>query len=320
MHGGRGRSIALIVVGLGLVAAPGIFQMFSRAPQGADMIAEFGPYMTDEVISGFAADLDLIDAALVEYRADAATRVDPSVRTTYLAQLDAEWTGIDDDMGGMLATMGDDVSKFEGVQALPSFELFPWFFVAPGVLVVIAGVAAVRSPRRRWPLGAAVALGLGLVAAPVVFQMFTRAPEGARMIDDFRPFMTTEKVQTIQGYFLVIGAGEGNLRNDVLPALGDDIEVPRLREFSAEWPRISNDMAPMIGAMSDNVDNYQAVDALPSFALFPWFFVAPGLLIGGLGVTELRRRRSFVDSSTSSNTSHIEHISHIEHLTSKETS
>ena len=51
-----------------------------------------------------------------------------------------------------------------------------------------------------------------------------------------------------------------------------------MRTFSAHWPTISNTMAPMIGAMSDNLDNYAGVDALPPFWLFPWFFVAPGLV------------------------------------------
>ena len=38
-------------------------------------------------------------------------------------------------------------------------------------------------------------------------------------------------------------------------------------------------MAPMIGAMADNLGNYAAVKALPPFPLFPWFFVLPGLLV-----------------------------------------
>ena len=45
----------------------------------------------------------------------------------------------------------------------------------------------------------------------------------------------------------------------------------------------------MIGAMSDNVDNYQAISGLPAFGLFPWFFVLPGLLIAGLALLPLRR-------------------------------
>lgn len=48
----------------------------------------------------------------------------------------------------------------------------------------------------------------------------------------------------------------------------------------------------MIGAMSDNVDNYQAVAALPPFPLFPWFFVLPGLLIVGLALAAGPRRRT----------------------------
>ena len=48
-------------------------------------------------------------------------------------------------------------------------------------------------------------------------------------------------------------------------------------------------MTPMIGAMSDNVDNYQAISGLPAFGLFPWFFVLPGLIIAALALLPLRR-------------------------------
>jgi hypothetical protein len=43
-------------------------------------------------------------------------------------------------------------------------------------------------------------------------------------------------------------------------------------------------MAPMIGAMADNVGNFDAVAALPPFWLFPWFFVIPGVAVAALGV------------------------------------
>ena len=36
--------------------------------------------------------------------------------------------------------------------------------------------------------------------------------------------------------------------------------------------------------MSDNVVNYRAVAALPSFRVFPWLFALPGLLVIGLAV------------------------------------
>jgi hypothetical protein len=47
----------------------------------------------------------------------------------------------------------------------------------------------------------------------------------------------------------------------------------------------------MIGAMSDNVSSYQGLKSLPSFSLFPWFFVLPGLMVAGLGLAASRRPR-----------------------------
>ena len=281
------RPILAIALGLGLIAAPALFQMFSRAPSGGEMIDGFTPYMTDEVITGFADDLALIDRAVAEAAPLVASLPD-SVRSTYFDQLNDEWNGIYDDMGSMLDTMGSNLPNFDAVVALPPFPLFPWFFVAPGVLVVLAGVWGLRPRADRRPGVALIAFGVGLIAAPVVFQMFERAPRGADMIDDFRALMTTERVQTMQGYFLTIGTGEGNLRNDLIPALDAQQVTPTISEFISEWPRISNEMAPMIGAMSDNLDNFADVDALPPFDLFPWFFVAPGALLTLIGITSVR--------------------------------
>ena len=301
----RGPLLAALVIGLGLVAAPAIFQMFSRAPKGGDMITEFRPYMTKAEISKFQRYIREIDAA----DAESGKRLPPlmqqrlgldaaAVHQRYpgYAAFNQRWKVINADMGDMLATMHGDIDNFEAVDALPPFPLFPWFFVVPGLLV--AGFAAwglVQTRRGRSGRGARIAvivLGLGVVAAPAMFQMFTRAPKGAEMIDDFRPFMTTKKVRTIQGYFRTIGEGEGDLRVGVfgaletegrVPASQLEAQLPATERFSRAWPTMFADFGQMIGTMTDNVDNYQAVDALPPFTLFPWFFVVPGLLIAGSG-------------------------------------
>lgn len=87
-----------------------------------------------------------------------------------------------------------------------------------------------------------------------------------------------------------------------MPALvesgGDAADYPAITQFSTDWPSIVTEFNPMIATMSDNVDNFQAVDALPSFSLFPWFFVVPGALVAGLAAVSLRR--------TSPPTSHLE--------------
>lgn len=280
----RGPVIGVLVIGIGLALAPVAFQMFERAPRGGDMIDGFAPYMTTGRIEAFRADLATIGAAHTEAR----DRLDADrERFAAVAAFDERWPAIDDDMGSMLTTMERNIDNYDGVAALPPFPLFPWFFVIPGVLLagsagwsLLADRGAAPARTRRVAL---IALGAGLVAAPAVFQMFDRAPGGADMIDDFRPFMTTAKVTEIQGYFLTIGTAEGELRRQVVPDLiaagGSEGDLPAVQTLVQEWPRISNEMAPMIGAMADNVDNFAAVKALPPFWLFPWFFVVPGLAV-----------------------------------------
>jgi hypothetical protein len=314
MIGARAGTVpltAVLVLGLALAAAPAAFRMFSRAPKGGEMLDDFRPYMTEAKVAQFQGYLDEIDAASRE----TARGVGPEVEARlgldaggfaepfpFVADFDERWPAIFADMGDMLDTIDDNRGNYDAVDALPPFVAFPWFFVIPGLLAAGLATSVLVARRSRHPGGARVvalvALGTGLIAAPAVFQMFTRAPEGNDMIDDFRPLMSRAKVVTIQGYFVTIGNGEGELRNQVLPVLeGPDpttaetaASFPSVDRFVENWPTINNEFAPMIGTMSDNVDNFAAVDALPPFALFPWFFVVPGLLVAALAFAARPRR------------------------------
>ena len=259
--------------------------MFTRAPKGGDMIESFKPYMRTDKIDSFTAFIDDIGAANTESTAAlAALPAATTANYTGVTALNRDWPGIDTDMRDMLTTMRADIPRFNGIAALPPFVLFPWFFVLPGLMIAgVAGWSLVKDrdgPPVRGRVIALAALGIGLVAAPAVFQMFTRAPGGAEMINDFKPLMEPAKVTRIQGYFLTIGLAEGDLRNKVVPAeAAAGRAMPAASALSAEWPKESGDMAPMIAAMADNQDNFNAVVALPPFWLFPWFFVIPGLLV-----------------------------------------
>ena len=71
--GRRGPMIAVLVIGVGLVAAPFIFQMLAfdnRAPKGGEMIDQFRPYMTNARITKFDGFMDLINRAEQSYKAD----------------------------------------------------------------------------------------------------------------------------------------------------------------------------------------------------------------------------------------------------------
>lgn len=292
----RWPAIAVLVIGVGLAVAPLAFKMFERAPKGGDMIDEFDPYMDEAKMSQFRGYLAQMD----ETR-EGVIRLDRAIDDGTLGGHPAvgsfvdEYPGISEDMGSMLDTMEDNLGNYRGVAALPPFPLFPWFFVMPGAMLALAGILWLRHPAATRPGVVAAFLGVGLLAAPMMFQMFTRAPGGSEMIGDFESLMTTERVSQIQGYFLVLGSAEGDLRRQVVPAwqdaeAADPETLAVLTEFSQDWPTISNQMAPMIGTMADNVDNFAAVVALPDFALFPWFFVIPGVMVLGVAMVDRRQR------------------------------
>ena len=63
---GRRALVALALIGVALAAAPLAFGMFDRGPKGAQMMAEFKPFMTDARLSGFQRHIANIEAGVRE--------------------------------------------------------------------------------------------------------------------------------------------------------------------------------------------------------------------------------------------------------------
>jgi hypothetical protein len=296
------------VIGLALVAMPVVFDMFARAPKGAQMIQAFAPFMTNARLNGYHAEMSTIGGAVTDApkvaqrlyaRAPSSAQARFATEYPTFVAFEREWHGIYPDMTGMIDTIQHNLGNYDAVAALPSFTLFPWFFVLPGVIILaLIAVGLTRPAWRRRLCWVLVVLGVGLVLAPAVFQMFSRAPDGGRMMSAFKPIETRARVERIQGYFSDIAGGQGAVQLELIPALrrsglsASEISTsyPGLTHFDADWIHILNDMTPLIGAMSNNVANYDAVAALPPFPLFPWFFVLPGVLVAGLALAATPRR------------------------------
>jgi hypothetical protein len=287
------------VIGIGLAAAPVAFQMFTRAPKGAVMLQDFKPFMTDQRLDGFQQEIGQIREAVQEVDTKAIPRLrakrPSSARqdlSTYRG-LQRQWPEIDSTMTDLLDKVHGSLGDYQAVAALPSFRLFPWFFVIPGLLIAGFAIIGLLGGLAAKPVRIALGvLGIGLILAPVAFQMFTRAPKGATMMSTFSNIETTQKVEQIQGFFSTMAVGQGAIRKDIVPALHSTgltgrqlaTDYPAVTTLDTRWVHLLNDMTPMIGAMSDSEPRYQAIAALPSFKLFPWFFVIPGLLVAGIAV------------------------------------
>jgi hypothetical protein len=205
-----------------------------------------------------------------------------------LAQVNREWPQIDRRLSNLLGTIQANRTNYDAVAALPRFTLFPWFFVIPGALLILLAAAVLAAPGAwrtvRWAL---VVLAIGLLLAPLAFQMWTRAPKGAAMVSAFRTVETRALVTKVQNDFATITTGEGSLSGELVPALEEhglstaqiDKALPAVAKLEGSWIVILQDLTPLLGVMSNQVADYHAVAALPSFNVFPWVFLIAGLLV-----------------------------------------
>jgi hypothetical protein len=158
------------------------------------------------------------------------------------------------------------------------------------------------------PLRVALVIGIGLIAAPFIFQMLggeNRALKGADMMAAFEPYMTEPRITQFQGFLGTIDAAEQETRTKFLPAIDAAVTnqrqtqaVAAVDDWSAKWRGegdavgINEDMSGMVNSIAANLDNYAAVNNLPKFFLFPFFFIMPGIIIALLARAAIKRVRA----------------------------
>jgi hypothetical protein len=126
-----------------------------------------------------------------------------------------------------------------------------------------------------------------MTIALVAIGAVSKAQTAESMFGRMKPFMTHSYMSEMQQRFLTVGSAEGQMRNDLIPAYEKADAGATLKEARAMvelWPSMSADMAPMMGAMSDNIDNFRAAAGMPAFTAMAWTFIAIGLLLLGSGV------------------------------------
>jgi hypothetical protein len=130
-------------------------------------------------------------------------------------------------------------------------------------------------------------VAIGLLVAPSATGLWARAPKAATLVEAFRPVETRGTVERVQNDFGQVAIAQGALAGELVPALERhgltsrqiDARFPAVRTLTARWVPILNDLTPVLGALSDNVDRFQAVAALPPLTAFPWLLAVLGVLL-----------------------------------------
>ena len=137
-----------------------------------------------------------------------------------------------------------------------------------------------------WPV---FAIGAVLVVLPFVLQMPSRTAAGDRMMSDFHPLMQPAAVQKTAAYYDNVFVPLGQVATQFTaaasnPKLQTQLKplLPMLQPVLPIFQQVPAGLAwykPLVTTMQANVQNYKSVNELPSFRLFTWFFVIPGILL-----------------------------------------
>ncbi|WP_433624187.1 hypothetical protein [Nocardia sp. CA-120079] len=292
--GRRWPFVLLIVMGALLVLAPIVTGMFPRAVKGEAMIDSFAPYVTQSSIDGYRSDLQVLEDARINVLALQSAGQQPGSYDR-VEKFVRDYPGIRSDMSTMIDAIDANRGNYEKLAAAPSFGSLPWLLALPGTFLIAAGVFGFRRAQAGqravlWRAVAALA-GLALIATPIVGQLFPAAPAAQPLIDGFRPILTHDEVRKMQGYFVTLVAADGELDSRYTGAVRTahpDADLTGITALESRWQPMTSRFAALIGAMNDNVVNFEAVVALNDstkrfgFAAFRgigWCYIVPGISV-----------------------------------------
>jgi hypothetical protein len=167
-----------------------------------------------------------------------------------------------------------------------------------------------------WSHIGVVIIGILLIVAPLVIQLPSRGAAGQNLLNAFEPIMAPANVTQAADYynndFVPLGsvATGGVAAASEIPTLISTLatqfhqtpaqveaflgkDFPAFAQLLSAFPQLVpvfqkipaglTAYKPLIDTMQAQEGNYAAVNALPNFNLFTWFFIIPGILLILLG-------------------------------------
>ena len=149
-------------------------------------------------------------------------------------------------------------------------------------------------------------VGVALIVAPLAMGLPGKAAAGERMLGDFQPIMAPDQVQQTSDYYYKVFVPLGQITTvftnanankfqgylQGMQAAGLKIPPAAAKDFTglvgmmkqavpiaSQVPAGLAHYKPLVDTMQGNVNDFRQVNSLPSFNLFAWFFIVPGILL-----------------------------------------
>ena len=211
----RIAAVAAVLAGLVLIATPIASSLFSRSKSAQQLADGVRTAMTKQALAADRSSLELLRGALSELNGPPRSRLARALGQSP-QQFSASITSFPDVAAGLrelprgfvphsgrvLSTLEQNRTRFETADDFPiggvSARVGPWLFLALGVALVAAGVAALLT-RGRGALVAVLALGLVPFVSGLALSLPHKASATDQLVDNLQPAFSARTTGRVPG-------------------------------------------------------------------------------------------------------------------------
>ncbi|MCW2784776.1 MAG: hypothetical protein JWP74_1293 [Marmoricola sp.] len=301
----RAPALVLLVIGSLLVVGPIAGGLFVKVASGQQMIDAFAPYITLDSLDQYDGDLRTLSSGVKSVDAVYADQKIPAAKYPGVTAYRTDGPAIDRRATTLLTRIRAAQPDYQRVSDIGGFDRIPFLLVLCGLALAHAGAVLLGGRRQR--AGGAVVLALAaavvLIAYPLVGSLPAGTRAGERLQHALAPVMTRATVRQEQDDFVVLVQAVGELDTAFRAEPRTPQAHAQLNTLVKAWPRISSDLASLVGTINDNLTDYQALSDLDAttsdvgvsgLKALPWFLVGVGAvsaLAAGAALASQKRPR-----------------------------
>ncbi|MCU1499108.1 MAG: hypothetical protein JWM47_3061, partial [Acidimicrobiales bacterium] len=275
--------------------------LFSKVASGKQLIDEFAPHMEPDALARYDADLQILRRGAAAVDAVAVQQAVPAGRFPGIDEYRRRSGEIDRRATGLLDRIAGAEPDYRRVAGVGGFDRVPFLIVGAGLVALYGACVLLGGTRSRARSAVAVVVlaSAALVAYPLLSSLPSGTRAGERMLNTLEPVMTAQQVRQLQLDFVAIVNADGELDTGFRSVPQTGPAGADIATLIDKWPTVSSDLATLVGALNDNLDNFgdlEDIDGLTrsvgvsGLAALPWLLVGIGLLCAACSIAAAPRR------------------------------
>ena len=295
-------AVGLLVLGVLLVLGPIVGGLFSKVAAGNQMLDAFAPHMDADALARYDADLGILRGGTRGVDAIYSEQHLTDGRFPGLDKYRRQSPAIDDRAARLLDRVKAAEPDYRQAASIGGFDRIPFLIVVTGIVAIWGGCVLLTAGRgRAKPTVLVLALvSVALALFPFISNLDRGAHAGHRMLRSFTPLMTPVEVRQLQRDFVVIVEAVGVLDTSFRQVPQSGTAATEVATLIERWPKVSSDLASLVGTINDNVGNFESLQSLDRLThsagssgleVFPWVLAGVGAASAGLALASWPRRR-----------------------------